>query len=196
MTLQLYGIPHLRDLKKNIRNNLCVLPIMFYGKGISFGIAESYKEDICVVSWYTCREVFHDDYPISNHIFVNHANGMHKTFIEFITSLENSFSLTNKSECYKTNRKTVTLILLSDFWRKKIMFSLLTLFLRYALKHKRKVFDYSDLSRCVYLGDTMPAIRLLLEGNKHYFGKLSSWHDQFKGLTYEESMKYLRQTNK
>ena len=90
MTLSIYGIPHVRNLKKNIKNNICVLPIMFYGKGISFGIAENYREDICVVSWYSCREVFHDDYPFSNHIFINHSIGAHNLLCNFVNDLEST----------------------------------------------------------------------------------------------------------
>jgi hypothetical protein len=192
MTLSIYGIPHVRNLKKNIKNNICVLPIMFYGKGISFGIAENYREDICVVSWYSCREVFHDDYPFSNHIFINHSIGAHNLLCNFVNDLESIFGIKKKSECFKTNRKTVSLLLLSSFWRRKIMFSLLTLFIRYALKNKAKTFDFQKLKRCKYLEATSPAINLLIEGKSKYYGKLSSWYDQFNGLTYEESVKYLR----
>lgn len=191
MSLQIFGIPHLRHLRKNIKNNICVVPIMFYGKGTSFSLAENYKDDICVVSWYVCREVFHDDFPTSNHLFINHKVGEHNNLHRFIVDLENKLGLDKSSEIFKTNRKTVTLMFLSDFWKSRIMFSLLTLFIRFSIENKQSSFSLSSLRKCKYLCETIPAIMLLLDGKSHYKGKKGSWYDQFCGLNSQDCAKYL-----
>lgn len=191
MTLSLYGIPHIRDIKKNIKNNMCILPIMFYGKGISFSLAESYKKEICVVNWYPCREIFHDDYPISNHLFVNHGSGDFNTICKFLQNVENIFGLEHKCEIYKTNRKTASLIVLGRFWKSRIMFTLLTLLVRFCLNNKKRVLNLKDVEKCKYLQTTYFAIQLLMEGKVRYNGRRASWYEQFCDLSLEESMKYL-----
>lgn len=189
---KIYGIPHKRDLLKNIENKICTIPILFSGKGICFGSAERYREEICVVSWYNCREVFHDDYPLSNHLFVNYNSKSFFILEKYIETLESLLKIENKSEFYRTNRKPCMMIILSNFWKKKIKFTLLTLLIRFCLKYEKSTFELNDLKKCSLLKDTIPAISLLLDGKIKYFGKNYSWYDQFKLLNFEESSKYLR----
>jgi hypothetical protein len=192
MSLHIFGIPHKRTLLEQVVNNICYVPIMHSAKPVAFGMAEKYKDEICLVSWYTCREVFHDNYPTSNHLFVLHENGQGKVLKKFIHDIENRFGIFNHTEVFNTYRKNCSLILLNQFWKKKLQFSLFTLLVRHCLKYNRTKFSLEDIAKCDFLKDTKPALSLMLNGKMCYCGRKSSWYDQFKGLNLEQSAKYLR----
>ena len=191
MSLHIYSIPRLHDIKKQIANKICKIPIKYSSPPASFGMAENFKGELLVNSWYTCREVLHDNYPISNHLFITHNAEEYSNLVSYIVSMENKLQIENPSVVTKTIKKTSSCIMLSKFWKKKLRFTLLTMILRFAILSKKRSFKLDDLLKCKHLSITMPALELFFSGKKTYKGRKSSWYEQFKNLNLQQSSKYL-----
>jgi hypothetical protein len=191
MSLHIYSIPHLHELKKHIKNNICNIPIKFAAPAASFAMAENFKNELVVNSWYICREVLHDNYPISNHLFLTHKTDEFSNLAKYIESLENKLNIEKHSVVIKTVRKNCVCIMFSEFWKNRLRFSLLTMILRFAVENKKQNFCLTDFNKCKYLGETLPALDLFFSGKIVYKGRKSSWYEQFQYLNLEESAKYL-----
>lgn len=191
MSLHIYSIPHLHDIKKHIVDQICKIPIKYSSPPASFGMAENFKSELLVNGWYTCREVLHDNYPISNHLFITHNAEEYANLVSYIFSMENKLGIENPSVVFKTFKKTSSCIVLSGFWKNKLRFTLLTMILRFAILNKKRTFKLHDLSECKYLSITMPALDLFFSGKRTYKGRKSSWYEQFKNLNLQQCSKYL-----
>ena len=62
----------LTKLLNTIDNGVCQAIIPYICKNTCFGILEKHKGMYAVWTWYSCRDVFHADFPESNHLFVYH----------------------------------------------------------------------------------------------------------------------------
>jgi len=181
----------LKKIRKFIKNDICELPIIYSSKRIAFGCAEEYKKQVCMLNWYFCREIFHDDIGISNHIFINHKNGRTNSLIKFMNYLEEQLCIEKKSKVYKTYKKNCTLIITSKFWKTRLFFTLLTLLLRNCVKNNWKKLTYEGCKKCRYLSRTIPALKALMNGKICYVGENNTWYEQFCDLKLKEVNKYL-----
>lgn len=181
-----------KQIKSFIINDICEIPILYSCPNIAFSICENWKNRHCVPSWYDCREIFHADYPKANHIFINHRKGSYNKIKGFLESVEKKLNLKNKSKCYKTVKKTCTLIVLSYFWYNEIKFSLLTLLLRVCCYNKINEYCSKIFHHCKYLNSTRRAVKVFMEGRVDYKGEMFSWYEQFKHLSIKESKYFLR----
>jgi hypothetical protein len=174
-----------------IKKDICEIPILYKCPNIAYSVAEDFKNRVCVPCWYDCREIFHADYPISNHIFINHNKRSASRLVKFIKSMEEHLGLRTKTKIFKTVKKTATLLILSPFWKEKIKFSLLTLLLRAAIYNRFILFDISICSRCKYLNATKNAVVLFFSGRKTYLGDSISWYGEFKYKKIKECKELL-----
>lgn len=180
-----------KKIRQFIKNGICEIPILYSNGNIAFSLAEDFKKRICVPCWYDCREIFHADYPKGNHIFINHKKNNNGRLKDFLFSIENHLELKNKSEYYKTVRKTGTLFILSKFWNDPIRFSLLTLLMRAAAYNNLSLYSNRVFTCCKYLSDTKPAVKLFMSKKFEYKGQMYSWYKQFKYLSAKDSEKLL-----
>ena len=169
-----------RQIIESVKKDICEIPILYKCPNIAFSVAEDFKNRICVPCWYDCREIFHADYPISNHIFINHNKKAASRIVKFVNSMESKLGLRTKTKVYKTVKKTATLLILSPFWKEKIKFSLLTLLIRAAIYNRFINFDISLCKYCTYLNATKNAVKLFFSGRKIYLGDSISWYAEFK----------------
>ena len=169
----------LNTLHNLISGDICDALIPYNCKSICYGLLERNKNMLAVWTWYSCRDVFHDDFPTFNHIFIYHKNYSGKRLYNFIINVEDRLGLKNKTKYYKTCKKHASLFILSKFWDEEMKLSLLTLLIRYAVKEKRLKFDEKKNIKCDMIKDTIGAILYFLEGNTEYTGIKSGWHEQF-----------------
>ena len=181
----------LTKLLNIIENGVCTAIIPYICKNICFGVLEKNKGMNAVWTWYSCRDVFHDDFPESNHIFIHHKGHTLTKLKKFLADIEDRLGLDDKSTVCKTVRKSACLIILSEFWQNHMNFSLLTLLLRTGIQEKMIVFDPAKKIKCEMLRETLPALQLFFEGKCEYSGTKSGWHEQFAGLNKQNALKYL-----
>lgn len=177
-------------LKKFITGDYCDVIIPYICRGVCFGVLEKNKNVYAVWTWYSCRDVFHDDFPLTNHIFLYHKNYSSKKVIKFLHHIEAILKIENKTKIYKTQKTYVSLLLLADFWHQEMRLSLLTLLLRYCIIEKKIKFEITKKIKCNMVKETLPAIEVFLSGRNTYNGNKNGWHEQFAGLDYEQSIKY------
>jgi len=181
----------LTKLLNTIEDGVCTAIIPYICKNICFGILEKNKGMNAVWTWYSCRDVFHDDFPESNHIFVYHKGQTLHKFKKFLANIEHQLGLDDKSTVYKTVRKSACLVVLSEFWHNHMNFSLLTLLLRFGIQSKKIDFDPNKKIKCQILQETQPALQAFFQGNCEYNGNKSGWHEQFAGMDKATALKYL-----
>lgn len=181
----------LSKLMSMIHNGVCQVIIPYSCKHICFGAIEKHKNIYAVWSWYSCRDIFHTDFPVSTHIFIYHKGYSATRMRKFLQTIENNLNLSNPSVIYKTVRKSVSLIILSDFWHEKMKFSLFTLLMRYGIDYNLINFDLQQTIKCGMLHDTLPALQLFFSGLTEYTGSKSGWFEQFERLNKNACMKYL-----
>ena len=182
----------LTKLLGTIENGVCQAIIPYICKNICFGVLEKNKGVDAVWTWYSCRDVFHGDFPESNHIFIYHKGHSFTKLKKFLGNLEDQLQIDDKSTVFKTVRKSASLIILSEFWHDNMNFSLLTILLRYGIDYKKTNFNIKDTIKCKMLKETMEALKYFFEGHTEYIGDKSGWHEQFADLSVEEVGKYLR----
>lgn len=177
-------------LKRYLKDNFCDVAIPYMCKDVCFGVMEKTKSTYAVCTWYSCRDVFHDDFPLTNHIFVCHKNFSGNKLTKFINNVEKKLGLQRLSSYYKTYRTHASLFVLSDFWHDEMRLSLLTLLLRYSILNKKIDLDLTKNIKCKMLKDTLPALKYFFAGNTSYIGNKTGWYDQFADLKTEEVCKY------
>jgi len=181
----------LTKLLNTIENGVCQAIIPYICKNICFSVLERNKGIDAVWTWYSCRDVFHEDFPESNHIFIFHKGHSLMKLKKFLNEVERQLNIDDMSTIYKTVRKTTSLIILSEFWQNHMNFSLLTILLRYGIVNKKTLFNLEKIKQCKMLEDTHEALRLFFEGRTEYSGDKSGWYEQFADLNREEASKYL-----
>jgi len=162
-----------------INDDICDALIPYSCKSICYGLLERNKNMLAVWTWYSCRDVFHDDFPTFNHIFIYHKNYSGKRLFNFMSNLEDRLQIKNKTKYFKTSKKYASLFILSKFWDDEMKLSLLTLLIRYAVREKRLKFDEKKKIKCNMVKETLPSIKYFLDGYTEYNGTKSGWHEQF-----------------
>lgn len=179
-------------IKRYIIDDYCDVAIPYMCKDVCFGVLEKSKADYAVCTWYSCRDVFHDDFPLINHIFVCHKNFTGKKVLSFLHDVENQLGIKEKSKYYKTHKTHASLFVLAEFWHDEMYLSLLTLLLRYSVMNKKIKFDLSKKLKCKMLEETLPALQCLFLENKEYIGNKTGWHDLFANVKGSEMHKYFQ----
>lgn len=181
----------LTKLLSTIQNGICQVVIPYICKAICFGVLEKSKGMYAIWTWYSCRDVFHADFPESNHIFVYHKGHAVNKLKSFLTNIEKNLLIDDNSSIFKTSRKSVSLIIISEFWQEPMHFSLLTLLLRYGIEYNKIKFNPDENIKCSMLSETQEALKLFFSGKTEYTGSKIGWYEQFSGKTKTECMKYL-----
>lgn len=157
----------------------------------SFSVATKKSNSWVAEQFYTCREVFHDDFSRHGNIVISTPQYKLKRLVAFFDIVESIIFVEKKSKLFLTQRKNVYFIKLSNFWNKNIRYSLLTLLIRSALKNKNLV-DFDQLiDNNRYLKQTKDALCLFFSGKTEYKGKNKSWYKQFKRMKTDECCKFL-----
>jgi len=157
----------------------------------SFSVATKKNSNWVAEQFYTCREVFHDDFSRYGNIIVSTPQYKFKRLITFFDMVESILVIEKKSKLFFTQRKNVYFIKLSDFWNKNIRYSLLTLLIRSALKNNNLVSFDQLIENNRYLKQTKDALCLFFSGNTKYKGENKSWYKQFKSMKADECCKFL-----
>jgi hypothetical protein len=181
----------LTKLLSTIENGVCQAIIPYVCKTICFGVLEKNKGMHAVWTWYSCRDVFHADFPESNHLFVYHKGHSLKKIKLFLSDIEEKLGIDDRSSIFKTVRKSACLIVISEFWQNHMNFSLLTLLLRYGVEYNKIKFDPDAPIKCSMLSETQEALRLFFSGKTEYHGNKDGWYEQFAGISTQNALKYL-----
>jgi len=157
----------------------------------AFSVAKKVKTKLVAEQFYTCREVFHDDFPYYNNILISTKSCKYEKLKNVFLFIENKLCLESLSNIYYTQRKNVYYVKLSKFWQNKMRFNLLTLLLRSGMKKTNIITIESFCRSNQYLKETEPALNLFFSGRTKYKGKAKTWYSQFKNMSHEECYKFL-----
>lgn len=146
------------------------------------------------LKWVKCRDAFQKHFtPDSDGIYFSHEpcfgdrdQGIHVA--NFISHTETVLGIKPSTFC-RTNRNYAIWIELNEFWKEcPIRRSLLTIFLRCALKYRLDVNNYDKtLFDHPYIKSTKPAVMRFLFGFTHFNDRPNGgWKRTFERLTEEE----------
>lgn len=162
----------------------------------SFSVAIKNNKGLLVAEqFYKCREIFHEDFPYTKNLIVCTPPYKKKRLYNTFEFIEKHLNIKNKSKIFLTQRKNLFYVKLSDFWKSKIKFSLLTLLIRSGLKINDDISLEKMATKLSYLKKTKEALYVFFTGNTRYYGKNSSWFKEFKDKSAEESAKLLKKAN-
>lgn len=159
----------------------------------SFSVALSKRNDFFVVEqFYNCREIFHEDFPITNNLLICVPSYKKNRIIKLFEFIENKLNVLKKTKVFITQRKNIFFVKLSVFWQSKIKFNFLTLLIRAGLRISDELSLEKILNKSSYLKKTTNAFYLFFSGNTKYFGKKNSWFKEFGNKSKEECEKLLK----
>ena len=157
----------------------------------SFSVATLRIDDWVAEQFYTCREVFHDDFPRYSNILISTPQYKFKRVFQLFQNMESWLDIDKKSEIFLTQRKNIIFIKLSKFWNTSIRYSLLTLLIRSGLKIKHEITLSTLIEKNRYLRHSKNSLMLFFSGYVGYKGKNKSWYKQFKNLSEKDCLKFL-----
>jgi hypothetical protein len=159
----------------------------------SFSVALTKRNGFFVAEqFYKCREIFHEDFPITKNLLICVPSYKKNRIIKFFDFIENQLNIDNKSKIFITQRKNIYFVKLSKFWKTKIKFSLLTLLIRSALRIIKNLNLIKMLEKSFYLKKTINAFDLFFSGYTRYYGKKNSWYKEFNNKSAEDCKKLLK----
>lgn len=164
---------------KEINNSLSVAT----AKRNGFFVAEQF---------YNCREIFHEDFPIASNLLVCIPSYKKTRLIKLFEFIESELNILKRTKVCITQRKNIFFVKLSNFWKSKIKFSLLTLLIRAGCRISNDLSLFSLVTKSSYLKKTYNAFYLFFSGNTKYYGKKNSWFKEFKNKSKEECEKLLK----
>jgi hypothetical protein len=159
----------------------------------SFSIAVMGNNSVFVAEqFYNCREIFHEDFPTTKNLLICVPAYKKNRIINFFNFVETKLGIPKKSKVYLTQRKNIFFINLSNFWKSKIKFSLLTLFIRSGLRIAKDLEVDKLIQKYFYLKKTSNAVNVFFSGKTRYCGKKNSWYKEFKNKSMDECLKLLK----
>jgi len=140
-------------------------------------------------NWIYCREDFHGWNRYNKKWLFAHKGHDRENIISFFSRIEKKLGIIPKTVFCATQRKWVTVIIMSSWWRKSLRRSLFTALLRASLKYDRKKRNFdAALYSVSYLKNTKYAISRFMRGyaNFHLKWGFEQWYSAFYGLDEEE----------
>lgn len=160
----------------------------------SFSVAKLKCKIFTAEQFYTCREVFHDDFPRYKNILISTPKYKLIRLLNLFNVIESKLNLNKKSKIYLTQRKNLYYVRLSRFWNVSLRYNLLTLLIRSGLKIKSLVNIDELKQHNKYLKITQSAFDLFFSGFIQYKGKKNTWYKCFNNKTNKECRKFLYKT--
>ncbi len=159
----------------------------------SLSVAETKRNGFYVAEqFYNCREIFHEDFPTTNNLLVCVPSYKKNRIIKLFDFVESHLGVIRKTKVFLTQRKNIFFVKLSNFWKSKIKFSLLTLLIRAGLRSAMLTSLSQIVEKSSYLKKTNDAFYVFFSGNTKYCGKKNSWFKEFKNKNKEECEKLLK----
>lgn len=148
--------------------------------------------------WMYCRENFHEISKCTTRFLFSHPKHKGYCIASFFNEIEDLLNVKKRSFFGPTQRKTITWVKMSEWWKPQMKRSLFTAFLRcganFRWNNENNIEAVCDaIESTKYTRDTMNAILRFLEGNTRYTGNVNGWYTQFKKFepTEEEIKKLL-----
>jgi hypothetical protein len=140
------------------------------------------------MDWHSCRESFHGSIiqcKEKKFFFACASTDEKQRVINFMQEVQNRVGVKeeNRIKLSDTNRPTVLHVDPGCWWTKQnIRLSFLTALLRCGTIYTGDNFQAALFSR-FYTTDTKTAVDRFINGNTHYVGKGSQWHQTFTGCS-------------
>jgi|SRR5262252_2070931 len=132
-----------------------------------------------VGQWFYCRDLWHTESRSVRLFLYSHAAGRSRAVIAFIRRFEEIVGA-DPSQFGPTQRKTITWINQSGWWRTSMRRSLFSLLLRVAPRYVPQDDNFYDALFSIEMTrQTRPAIERFLAGHTSYQGRIRGWYAQF-----------------